>query len=376
MLKSMFKLNKERINFIDVGKFLAIILVVLIHVLQRTVIGFTSESSYISRILLLLSVTPFFLFSGMSYRYKKEVNPLGFIYNILKRGFIYFVPFVWFILFRIWIYKQWPDFNVAMEELMEYPVSGLWVCWILLWISIAVDIGLFISSIYPRLKILFVSSMLIIGIIVLVILRNTGVIVYDHSIGYDYFIIYTPVFLLGYLLGPYVLKLKNIYVLISFMVIGLAGLIPLCIYNPDFITTKFLANSEWPMHLATLCATMFFIGLTYFVNKVPFSPLLSYLGQFTLEVYFLHLMLLKHWTVMELGNGWIIFLVTTGLFILCFINSYGVTLITMFVPFLHFILFGRHLSIYKFEDKFFEFIKNICYSKGKKINNENVFSRD
>ena len=128
----MFKLNKNRINFIDVGKFLAIILVVLIHVLQRTVIGFTSESSYISRILLLVSVSPFFLFSGMSYRYKKEVTPLGFIYNILKRGFIYFVPFMWFILFRVWIYNQWPDFNTAMGELMVYPVSGLWVCWILL----------------------------------------------------------------------------------------------------------------------------------------------------------------------------------------------------------------------------------------------------
>lgn len=361
MKNSLFK-YKNRNAYLDVGKFFAIWIIVIIHVLQRTIPGFTSSDGWGARMLLLLGVSPFFFLSGIAYRYKKTLSPLGFLYDIIRRAFLYFLPFVWFICFRIWFYEQWPSFYKAWDELMLYPVSGLWCCWILLWLVLVLDIGLLISYLKPKLKVLFVSITIIIGYVTLIILRNSGVIEYDHSIGYDYFIIYTPVFLLGYLIGPYIHKLNKVYIHIICMIIGISGLVPLCIYNPDFITTKFVTNTQWLMHLATLCSVIFYIGLIPLLLKIKWSNVLAYLGQYTLQIYFLHLILLKNWSSISLDNAWLIALVSIGLVLLCFLNSYLVVFISACIPFAHFILFGKHFSIYQFEDKFFNAIKNFCYS--------------
>lgn len=361
-----FKYN-NRDNFIDIGKFFAIVIIVLIHVFQRTIPTFTNSDGWVARVLLILGVTPFFFLSGMSYRYKKELSPLGFIYDIFKRSFSYMIPFIWFILFRVWIYSQWPTISKAWEELMLYPVSGLWVCWILLWITLVVDIGLLISYFKPKLKVLFVSLTIVIGITTLVILRKTNVILYDHSIGYDYFIIYTPSFLLGYLIGPYIKYIKKNYIYIICMIVGLGGLIPLCIYNPSFITTTFLKDSMWPFLIASLCSIIFYIGFIPMIQKIKFNNIFAFIGQYTLEIYFLHLMLLKNWSKMDINNVWLTILISLGLFLLCFINCFLVVAISIFIPFSHFILFGRHLSIYDFEDQIFIKLKNI-FIKDKSIN--------
>ena len=54
----------NRIDFMDIGKFIAIIFVVLIHVLQRTLGGFTGNDGWGSILFLMLGVPPFFFFSA------------------------------------------------------------------------------------------------------------------------------------------------------------------------------------------------------------------------------------------------------------------------------------------------------------------------
>ena len=361
-----FKLrDSTRIDFMDIGKCIAILLVVLTHVLQRTVYGYTGKDGWGSVLILMLAVPPFFFFSGMSYRLKKPLSPLGFLYDIIRRTFLYLLPFIWFILLRMWIYDQWPTFNKAWDDLMLYPVSGLWVCWIMLWISLVLDIGLFISYFFPKLKVLFVSLSLIIGFIILMILRHNGNIQHNNTIGYDYFIIYGPVFLVGYLVGPYILKIKNIYLSIACVLIGFGCLVPIAIYNHPIITAKFLMKSQWMMYLACFCSIVFYFGLINLIQKLKFSNVFAFFGQFTMEMYFLHLMLIKHWKGMHLDNNWIIFWTSLGLFMLCLVNTLAVVVVTYFIPFLHFIMFGKHYSYYEFENNFFNKIKDFCYSNGR-----------
>ena len=361
-----FKINyNNRIDFIDIGKFIAIIFVVLTHVLQRTVPHYTGTDSWGCIYILMLGVPPFFFLSGIAHRNKKPLHPLGFLYDILKRGFMYFLPFIWFILLRIWLYDQWPDFSKAWDDLMLYPVSGLWVCWILFFISVTLDLGLLISYFYPKLKVLFVSLVLVIGFVVLMVLRNNDIIETDHNIAYDYFIVYSPVFLVGYLAGPYILEIKNNIIFIICLVIGFGSLIPISIHNHAIVTVYFLEESQWMMYLASFCSMLGYFGLIGLIKHNGVRQILGFLGQFTLEMYFLHLMLLKNWAYMNLPNDPAIIWTSIGLFLLCFVNTFGVVLVTYFVPFLHFIMFGRHYSIYKFEDKIFNYIKEFSLSGGK-----------
>ena len=366
MIMKKFHLpRRNRVDFMDIGKFFAIIFVVLIHVLQRTLGGFTGKDGWGSVYLLMLAVPPFFFFSGMSYRLKRPLNPLSFIYDAIKRAFFYLLPFIWFIAMRIWFYQQWPTFSDGWDELMAYPVNGLWVCWVMLWISLVVDIGLFISYFFPRLKLVFVSAVLVIGFTVLMILRNRNVIVANHDIAYDYFIIYIPVFLVGYLVGPYLIKVKSALLAIVCFLVGLGALFPIAINNHDIITVDFLEKSQWMMYLASFCSVVCYFGLITFIRRFKFSSILAFLGQFTMETYFLHLILLKNWSRMTLDNNWAVFGMTLALFLLCFANTFGVVLVSYFIPFSHFILFGRHYSFYKFEDRFFNGIKEFCENIGK-----------
>lgn len=77
--------------------------------------------------------------------------------------------------------------------------------------------------------------------------------------------------------------------------------------------------------------------------------------------------ILKNWSRMNLGNDWVIFWTTLGLFMLDIVNTIGVVIVTYFAPFIHFIMFGKHYSIYKFEDKIFYMTKEFCYSNGKLV---------
>ncbi len=352
--------NGKRISFVDIGKFAAMILIILLHVLQRTYPHFTS--TWGSVYILVLGLAPFFFFSGLVHARRAPLRPLGFLYDVLKRGFTYFLPFIWFLLFRVLLYGQWVDFPAAFASALEYPVSALWVCWLLTWIVLFVDIGLFISSLAPRFKTLIVTLTLIIAYSTLIILRKTYVIPSHHFLGYDYFIIYTPVFLFGFLVGKLMYGVNKLPVSLASLFMGFGGLIPIAIFNPEIIQVRFL-DVKWMFFLACFCAVLAIYGLTSLLRNYKWAEVFALGGRYTMEAYLTHLMLIKYWGVMELPGGWAILGMTVGLFALMITNTAAVTLVSYYVPFLHFVLFGRHYSYYAFENALFDKLKQYCLSK-------------
>ena len=350
-------MNKTRITAIDIGKCLSMLLIIFSHVLQRTTPNYVDN--WYSSFILLLALPPFFLFSGISHSFRKPVNLKGFLYYLIKDALMYMVPFLWFIAMRIWFYGQWNgSWNDAWNELMQYPVSSLWVCWILVFISMILDIGLFVSYLKPNLKKVFVSTLLVVGLITIIILRKCFVIDIDSRIGYDYFVAYTPLFIIGYCIGDLFTRFnKNLYLYIS-LGVGIVGIFLVTFFGPNLIKVNFYQHI-WMFFLAEFFSVLFWFGITNLLDKTKLQKPLSFLGRYTMEAYFLHLMVVKAWSSMTsiYNSPLAIIFVTIGIFLILLINIVATIVILYHIPFAHFILFGRHYSRYKFENDFFDKIK-------------------
>ena len=352
-------MKQGRLSYVDIGRFFPMVLIMLLHVLQRTSPGFTK--AWPSVYFLVLGLAPFFFFSGLVHAKREPLRPVGFVYDVFKRAFAYFLPFIWFLLFRVLLYGQWVDFPAAFASALDYPVSTLWFCWVLVWIMAFVDIGLLLSSLCPRFKKLIVTFVLIGAFLVLINLRFMGAIPNHHFLGYDYFVIYAPVFLAGYLFGEKLFSINKIPVSVTCLCVGLGALVPIAMNNNQIIQVTFL-ESKWMFYLACLCAIVAIYGLVSLLRDHAWAGIFAFGGRFTIEAYFLHLMLIKNWGVMHLENGWAILGMTIGLFLLLVVNTVAVVAVSYFVPFLHFIMFGRHLSFWRFENALWNKLRDWCLS--------------
>ena len=350
---------KSRNLTLDICKALAMIFIILIHVMQRSVNGFTTF--WYSSLLLVLGVPIYFLVSGIAVNYRAPLSPLGFVYDVFKRALMYMWPAVLFLLLRVWFYKVQPNFAMAFSEYMEYPSMGLWVLWLLVWYNALIDIALLISYFLPKWKKLIVSITLVIAFTIFIILREHGNIPSYHFIGYDYFVIYTPIFFVGYLLGDKIFAYVNKWASLIIMVLSLVGVILLTRFATPFLSSGYhIEENLFIYYLGALLAVGFYYGISTLIERVKIGEPIALMGRFSLECYFLHLILLRQWGRFDLGNGWLTALATIGLTLLCIGNTVIVVAGTYFLPFTHFLLFGRHYSYYSFENKMFDKLKEIA----------------
>lgn len=348
----------ERNRTIDICKCFAMTFIILVHVLQRTMMGF--NQTFVGTFFIVLGVPIFFFLSGITTSYRKPLRPLAFLYDILKRALNYMWPVVFFLVLRVALYNQWVDVPKAFEVFWDTPVMGLWFLWVLLWVNLASDIGLLIASFFPKYKKLCVFMLLAISYAIIVILRQQKVIYSNTFIGYDYFVAYAPIFLFGYLFGDKLFRFFNKWVSIASFVVGLTLTILIVYYSRPMVVIDLPTNIPL-FYIASLFAFLTLYGVGTLLTQYKFSKVIAFIGQFTLEAYFLHLMLIKNWGSFGPMDNGLITGYTIGLFLLCVVNTAGVVAISYFIPFSHFLLFGRSYSFYKFEKKFFSKIKEIAY---------------
>lgn len=285
---------------------------------------------------------------------------------------MYMWPVVLFLLLRVWFYQQWPDFPKAFSTFIEYPGWGLWVLWLLVWFNAFVDVSLLVSYFLPKWKKMIVSITLVIAYVILIILREHNNIPSYHFIGYDYFISYTPIFLVGYLLGDKPFTYINKWISIIVGSLGLVMVVVLCRFATPFYSSGYhIEENLGIFYAATVCAVGFYYGISTLISRIKIGEVIGVLGQFTLECYFLHLVLLKNWSAIRLENAWLTTIASIALVILCLGNTVLVVA-TYFNPFLHFLLFGRHFSYYKFENKAFDKLRDFCLNFKNKNNSNNI----
>lgn len=361
----------NRNNILDISKAIAMIFIVIGHVVQRSISGYTSN--WISSFFLVAGIPIYFLISGIAINYRKVLTPLGFLYDVVKRALMYMLPVVLFLLLRVTFYKQWEDFPTAFSGFIDYPGWGLWALWLIVWYNALVDIALLVSYFLPKWRKLIISITFVIAFIIFIVLRNQNVIETYHFIGYDYFVIYTPIFFIGYLLGDKIFTYINKWVSIIVSVLALAGIIVITRLSTPFYSNGYHVEEHlYIFYLASLCAFGFYYGISTLLDKVKFGKYVGFCGRFTLECYFLHLVLIKNWGNIRQENPWLTTLFAIGLTLLCLVNTAAVVAILYFIPFGHFLMFGRHYSFYKFENRIFDKLKEICTKDYFKKNNDNI----
>ncbi len=344
---------------LDICKGVAILFIILTHVLQRSVPHYTQY--WPSSLFLVFGVPVFFFVSGIAVSYRKPLSPLGFLYDILKRALMYMWPFVFFLILRNAFYQQFKDFQDGWSQYMEYPAWGLWVLWLLAWINVFIDLGLLVSYFFPKLYKLFASMTSVIAFIIFICLRENNVIYNYHFLGYDYFVIYVPIFLVGYLFGDKLFSYYNRNLSIILMVVGFIASFMLTMFVKPFLSSGYhIEDNLYIYYLDSALVIAFYYGLSTLLENVKVGKILGFWGRFTLEAYFLHLVLIKNWAPFNLNNIALTSLATLGLFLLCVVNTIAVVAVLYFIPFGHFLMFGRHYSIYKFENRFFDGIKRFC----------------
>ena len=348
----------ERNKKLDISKFVAMTCIILAHCLQRTMVGFVD--SFIGTFLIMIGLPIFFFLSGISCSYRKPMKPLAFLYDIIKRGFYYLWPITLFLIFRVAFYSQWPDVPTAFNEFWAWPVNGLWFLWILLWLNIVTDLGLLISIFLPKYKKIFVFGMLLIGYMLLVILHEQGVIWLDTLIGYDYFIAYTPIFLIGYLFGDKLFTYVNKWLSLGLLLFGLTILIITVSLSKQIIQVNLIEHLP-VFYVSAVSSLLIHYGASTLLEKVKVGSIFALCGRFTLEAYFLHLLLLKAFNGMSFIDPGLCTGYTIAFFLLCIVDIAAVVAVIYFIPFGSFLLFGRSHSAYRFEKNFFNRIKEFCY---------------
>lgn len=323
---------------IDFLRGLAIILVVFSHVLQRSIPNYTFEP--VATILMLFTMPIFFFVAGINMARRGPLRPLGFLYDIVRRGITYLFPAIVFLLLRTYIYNQFPDFPAAWSAYMDNAQVGLWVLWVLALLNGVLDVGLLLSSITRKHPKIHGAIWLTAAYVTLIILRFNNVIYSDRFLGYDVFLLFTPVVILGYLLGE---KMRGLckgafnysWMLLGFSVTILFGLFCQPYYETVIEERQFIVYFCSPFIVMALC------GLAGAIGQANKLKMVRATGRRSLEIYMLHLLLLKLWSDLSLENGILTALRVAAMTIGVLAFCESVILVTKDLPFLHFLAFGR-----------------------------------
>ena len=323
---------QKRIVTIDFIRGFAIIFIVLVHVLQRCVPNFSYN--FLISFFIVLSVPLYMFVSGLAYSYKNYITIKQLPYQILKKTFNYFWPFLLFLILKTYMIGRWANLSEAFGDVIPSTSYGLWILWILLFISIITEIGLCLAKFAPQYKNYFVVSLLVVGMIILYYLRINHIIVYLDAIAYDYFMFYTPIFIMGFVFGQKMLQIPYFGVY-------------------DFIY-------YWPkLYVLMSFSFIFYLCLISILKDSKIYNLFAKQGKISLEIYFVHLVFLGFFSFIEFSNVYLTILSAIGLYLACFALSFVIVFISYYIPFLHFLMFGRSYSFYKFETKFFIRLKAI-----------------
>lgn len=356
---------KQRIETLDFIRGFAILFIVLVHVLQRYVINFNNH--FLISFFIALSAPLFIFVSGVAYSYKESISFKSLPFQIIKKCFNYFWSFLLFLILKTYLIGRWQNLTIAFGEVISATSVGLWILWVLLFISIVVEVGLSFAKLFPKYKNYFVVSLLVIGMIILYYLKINYVIVYLDAIAYDYFMLYIPIFIIGFVFGQKILHLK-LRKSISYILLpsSLLSLFFLSMAFPFFAIYNFLYY--WPkLYVLIFFSFFFYLSLISLLKEKRIYFWFIRLGKISLEIYFVHLIFLGYFSFIELSNIYLTIASIIGLYLACFVLSIAISVITYYIPFLHFLLFGRSYSTYMFERNFFLNLERILTFENQKM---------
>lgn len=335
----------RRIEWIDQLKGVAILIVVIRHVMQSNIIN--CSETILGNAIFAVQMPLFMIVSGYfsvtSERYYKFRDELKTY--IKKRTMHYMLPFAsWFIIVNVFI-RGFYERNIiqAMCVLVNNIDVGLWFLYVVFILSLVIIVAKRICYKAKRIQNAGIAS-IIIGGVMLLPLVFIGKILGMRFMGINLILYYYVFFALGHTLFLYKEKIKLIsnnnvrlmcgfgLSLIIFTLIILTHNIEL---SPDSIINVAIRI------LAAITGSLVIAIAVYKLSKGKKS-LLAKIGQFTLEIYVVHVCYIG-----VLPKGEYYFYTFDGVifFLLAFLITMALTTFTIFfitkIPILNIIFFGK-----------------------------------
>lgn len=346
---------QTRKTYLDVMKFSAICCVVLCHCMPKYIENYSANVIY--NFIWLFQMPAFFFVSGFLHVKKEKISTTKSMWKyILKRLRTYCIPIITFFIFDSLINGNYCSiqeyFSVVTSKMIKWPFDitiSLWFLFVLAIFSIS---SLFITYIVARMnkiidKIIFVIfSLLFFELMFGVLFAFFG----GDFLGSKYIMYYSIFFLLGYFtefINSFFenknKKLKNIRIFVC-IITGLISLL-ICIFVKDIANFSDTNILHLFIRVAGSITIVLFVYLLLKIILKDKKNIISTLGQYTLEVYYIHIfvnriIILPGASPNYYESTFSQWKITLLAFIIILACSYIINFVIQYVPYLHYIIFG------------------------------------
>ena len=353
----MFSVYKKEghIEAIDLLKLFALLLVIFGHSIIKCVADWSSGPIYN---FVWLTQMPLFMFAAGFVNNK--INKINCFFDYIKSegkiALTLLIPCLSFLLINCAIFKT--SVLDAFINFFKNPETNLWFLWVLFVIHSIFNLGILISN-----KIKFKLSIFIpfavstlFSVIVFVLMFVFGSKFNSQVLSVKLIAYYMPFYCFGNIFNLFIKsELSNkkvsdiclkIIVVLSFVILLFECFYFKSIYSFDDSNIKFLLIRIIGS-VASIIVCVFVFGL---LSKISLFKKASQLGKYSLQSYYLHIIILKFisWSSDVVLTQW---LLCIGAFFLL-VASVAVCLVVFYyIPFMNLILFGKSKSKYKFEEK-------------------------
>ena len=349
------KTESKRIHYIDLLKFFASILVILSHCLIKYVANFDSTPLFN---LIWLTQMPLFIFlAGVCEASAKKLVSFNQLFTrFVKHFFVLVFPCFTFMILK------WAMFNLSLlDQFIDFynnPESNLWFLWVLFLIHVIFELGIFVGNKVNKkwsIAIPFIVSAAV-CLVIFILMFTTE---FDFSIlGFRLLAYYLIFFCFGYLfkliLNSRVLRFKSIQIII--WLVSAIALITLLFEMFYFRSIYSFSDTNILQVLVRMIGSVssiiVFMVFGNLICSFRFIRKISYFGRFSLESYFIHILVLSFLTYSVVNQSLVIQYLTAFGSTLLLVAAISIILLIMyFVPYSHLIIFGKSWSFYKFEQK-------------------------
>ena len=355
--------NQKRFVYIDLLKLFASILVIFSHCVIKFIDGGTANPFFN---FIWLTQMPIFMFtSGFLNITQEKYSTLKKFFKIqIKNAISLLVPCLSFLFVSSAINNS----NIIDSFIKFYfdPQTNLWFLWALFVIHFIFDIGLYFSN-FIRNK--FSQFFPVFLALLICAFATISMFIPNNNFNYSILSIklicyYIPFYCFGFLFHKiiknnfFISKGGKIISLVLFL-ICLIILLFECLYFKSIYSFSDNSIKEIFIRILGSFASIYVVFTSFYtVSKMKFFKKIAFLGSYSLQSYYLHIIFLGffNFSIPGVFSQWLSTFAIACILIIMIALS---LLLIYFIPFSHLFLFGKSFSFYKIEKQMFERRKQI-----------------